>query len=102
MDDRCFVSIILKVKIFQKKIISVYSRKNKFVGTFFSTASLGAGQETTAFSTLPFFAHQGMIYVSFGAKHRGLSDDTHPHGGSPWGAGTLTGADGILIKAYFC
>lgn len=69
--------------------------KNKFAGTFFSTASLGAGQETTAFTTLPFFAHQGMIYVSFGAKHKGLGDISQVHGGSAWGAGTLAGHDGM-------
>jgi hypothetical protein len=32
-------------------------RRNKYVGTFFSTGGIGAGQETTAYSTLPFFAH---------------------------------------------
>ena len=40
------------------------------MGTFFCTGSLGAGQETTAFTTIPFFAHMGMIYVTFGGKHK--------------------------------
>ena len=44
---------------------------NKFVGTFFGSGSMGAGQETTAFTTLPFFAHMGMIYVTIGGKHKG-------------------------------
>ena len=45
---------------------------NKFVGTFFGSGSMGAGQETTAFTTLPFFAHMGMIYVTIGGKHKSI------------------------------
>ncbi len=61
--------------------------RNKYVGTFFSTGSIGAGQETTAFTTLPFFAHMGMIYVTIGGKHKLLGDITQANGGSAWGAG---------------
>lgn len=68
--------------------------KNKFVGTFFSTGVLGAGQETTAYTMIPFFAHQGMIYVTFGGKHKGIGDISQVHGGSSWGSGTLSGPDG--------
>lgn len=64
---------------------------NKFVGTFFSTGSIGAGQETTAFTTIPFFAHMGMIYVTFGGKHKGLGDLSQVHGGSAYGSGTIAG-----------
>ena len=56
--------------------------RNKHVATFFSTNSIGAGQETTAFTTLPFFAHMGMIYVTFGGKFKGHSDNSQVHGGS--------------------
>jgi NAD(P)H dehydrogenase (quinone) len=38
------------------------------VGTFFSTASIGSGQESTALSMIPFFAHMGLIYVPMGGK----------------------------------
>lgn len=41
---------------------------NKFVATFFSTASIGSGQESTALSMIPFFAHMGLIYVPMGGK----------------------------------
>ena len=51
--------------------------RNKYVGTFFRTGSMGAGQETTAFTTLPFFAYMGMIYVTFGGKHKSLGDFTN-------------------------
>lgn len=54
----------------------------KFVGTFFSTGSLGAGQETTAMSCLPFFTHMGMVYVPMGYKNKKLTDIKEVHGGS--------------------
>lgn len=64
--------------------------RNRFVGTFFSTGALGAGQETTAFTCLPFFAHMGMIYVTFGGgKFKGAGDNSQVHGGSAYGTGTL-------------
>ena len=33
----------------------------------------------------------GMIYVTIGGKHKGLGDISQVHGGSAWGAGTITG-----------
>ncbi|TMW62510.1 hypothetical protein Poli38472_005128 [Pythium oligandrum] len=66
----------------------------KAAGLFFSTGSLGGGQETTAFSTLPFFAHQGLTFVPLGYRSPLLSNLKEVHGGSPWGAGVLAGADG--------
>ena len=56
-------------------------RANKYVGTFFSTAAIGGGQETTALSCLPFFTHMGMTYVSFGTKFMKY-DPNQVHGGS--------------------
>ena len=35
---------------------------NKFVATFFSTGSIGSGQESTTLSMIPFFAHM-VIYI---------------------------------------
>jgi NAD(P)H:quinone oxidoreductase type IV len=57
------------------------SLQGKYAGTFFSTASLGSGQETTALSCLPFFAHLGMVYVPIGYKFGRLSDLSAVHGG---------------------
>ena len=59
----------------------------KFAGVFFSTASQGSGQETTALSCLPFFVHHGINFVPIGYKCGKLTDNTAIHGGSPWGAG---------------
>ncbi len=58
---------------------------------------MGAGQESTALTTLPFFAHMGMIYVPIGGKHKSLGDISIAHGGSAWGAGTITGGDGMNL-----
>ncbi|KAI1751808.1 minor allergen Alt a 7 [Xylaria castorea] len=68
----------------------------KMAGLFFSTASLGGGQESTAIATMSTLAHHGIIYVPFGfAKAFGtMSDLTEVHGGGPWGAGTFASGDG--------
>ena len=42
---------------------------------------------------MPFFAHMGLIYVPLGGKFKNL-EEFSAHGGSPWGAGTLSGYDG--------
>jgi NAD(P)H dehydrogenase (quinone) len=68
----------------------------KLAGTFFSTASLGGGQESTAIATMSTLAHHGIIYVPFGyaSAFGQLTDLTEVHGGSPWGAGTFSGPTG--------
>ncbi|KAL1921831.1 uncharacterized protein VTP21DRAFT_10473 [Calcarisporiella thermophila] len=67
----------------------------KFAGTFFSTSSQHGGQETTALTFLTTLAHHGMIYVPLGYKDApGLLSMDEVAGGSPYGAGTMTKADG--------
>ncbi len=66
----------------------------KFAGVFFSTGTQGSGQETTALTLLPYFVHHGMNFVPIGYKNKNLGDLSSVHGGSPWGAGTISGADG--------
>lgn len=74
---------------------------HKFVGTFFSTGGIGAGQETTAMSTMPFFAHLGLIYVPLGSHGKKVAPAEEKAGGSMWGAGTFAGADGQRpVSAY--
>lgn len=63
--------------------------RNKFVGTFFSSSSIGQGQESTTFTCIPFFAHMGMMYVPIGSKHKLLKDNSVVHGGSAYGAGCI-------------
>ncbi|KLP18055.1 putative 1,4-Benzoquinone reductase [Fusarium fujikuroi] len=68
----------------------------KAAGLFISTASQGGGQEVTAQNAMSTLVHHGIIYVPLGyAKTFGqLTNLNEVHGGSPWGAGTLAGADG--------
>ncbi|RXW14851.1 hypothetical protein EST38_g11000 [Candolleomyces aberdarensis] len=68
----------------------------KYAGMFTSTAGLGGGQESTFLSSLSTLTHHGIIYVPLGYSHAFelQSNITEVHGGSPWGAGTLAGADG--------
>jgi NAD(P)H dehydrogenase (quinone) len=68
----------------------------KYAGLFVSTASMGGGQESTAIAAMSTLAHHGIIYVPFGyAKaFAQMTDLSEPHGGGPWGAGTLAGPDG--------
>ncbi|KAE8975299.1 hypothetical protein PR003_g26061 [Phytophthora rubi] len=63
-------------------------------GVFFSSASLGGGQETTAMSMTLFLAHHGMTFVPLGYRSPLVGTNEEIHGGSPWGAGTLANADG--------
>lgn len=66
----------------------------KTCGFFFSTASVGGGQETTAMTSTPFIAHHGMTFVPLGYRSPHVGSNEELHGGSPWGAGTIANSDG--------
>ncbi|CAK7563951.1 MAG: flavodoxin-like fold protein [Sporothrix epigloea] len=68
----------------------------KFAGLFISTGTLGGGQESTALASLSTLTHHGLIYVPLGysATFTQLANLSEIHGGSPWGAGAFSGADG--------
>ncbi|KAI5366135.1 Putative flavoprotein WrbA [Septoria linicola] len=68
----------------------------KYAGLFISTGTLGGGQESTAIAAMSTLAHHGFIYVPLGYKttFNILSDISEVRGGSAWGAGTFSGADG--------
>ncbi|KAG8689227.1 flavodoxin-like fold protein [Ceratobasidium sp. 395] len=68
----------------------------KYAGVFVSTGGLGAGQEQTIVSLLSTFTHHGMLFVPLGYKPvlEQIGNVEQAHGGSPWGAGTITGLDG--------
>lgn len=87
-----FGTIPNQVKIFFDSCQDLWLKsalRNKFVGTFFSSSSIGQGQESTTFTCLPFFAHMGMLYVPIGSKHRLLLDNSIVHGGSAFGSGCI-------------
>ncbi|KAI9596766.1 flavoprotein-like protein [Syncephalis fuscata] len=68
--------------------------RGKQAGLFTSTNTQHGGQETTAFTTLPFLAHHGLQYVSFGYGHSGISQAKEVGGGSPYGASVVAGLEG--------
>lgn len=73
----------------------------KYVGLFLTTGTLGGGQETLARNTISNFVHHGLIYVPLGYKEvfGDLTSFEEVHGGSPWGAGALAGADGSRLPS---
>jgi NAD(P)H dehydrogenase (quinone) len=72
--------------------------KGKYAATFFSTANLGGGQETTAMTFLPNLVHHGIIYVPMGS-HPVHANHDEIHGGSYWGAGTVARPDGSRVPS---
>ncbi|GAA6001546.1 hypothetical protein JCM10207_006717 [Rhodosporidiobolus poonsookiae] len=66
----------------------------KFAGVFTSTASQHGGQETTALTTIPFFAHHGIVFVPTGFGAPQLSDNSKVVGGSAYGAAGVANGDG--------
>ncbi|KAK4051091.1 hypothetical protein OIO90_004831 [Microbotryomycetes sp. JL221] len=66
----------------------------KFAGVFHSTASQHGGQETTTLTTLPFFAHHGIIYVPIGYTMQALAKNDEITAGSAWGSGAIANGDG--------
>lgn len=73
----------------------------KYAGLFVSTASIAGGQESTAVATMSTLVHHGVNYVPLGySKAFGLMTELdEARGGSPWGAGTLAGADGSRMPS---
>ncbi|KLJ08936.1 minor allergen Alt a 7 [Blastomyces silverae] len=69
----------------------------KYVGLFVSTGTPGGGQESTNIAAMSTLAHHGFIYVPLGYKTAMpmLANLSEVRGGSPWGAGTFAGVDGL-------
>jgi NAD(P)H dehydrogenase (quinone) len=67
---------------------------NKIGSVFISTATQHGGQETTITSFHSTLLHHGMIVVGVPYSEPGLLNMKEITGGSPYGAGTLAGADG--------
>ena len=66
----------------------------KIGSVFASTASQHGGQETTLTSFHTTLLHHGMIIVGVPYSESGLTNMADISGGTPYGATTLTGADG--------
>ncbi|KAG8966044.1 hypothetical protein FRC03_012620 [Tulasnella sp. 419] len=69
---------------------------HKHGGAFIVNGSLGSGQEAAFYNLMSTYTHHGIIFVPLGYKHAfsQLTNIQEVHGGSPWGAGSLTSSDG--------
>jgi NAD(P)H dehydrogenase (quinone) len=64
------------------------------VSSVFTSTGTGGGNETTILTFIPTLLHHGMIYVGLPYSCPELTDISEMRGGSPYGAGTIAGADG--------
>lgn len=64
------------------------------IGSVFTSTGTGGGNETTITSFWNTLIHHGMILVGVPYSEKGLTDLSNMRGGSPYGAGTIAGADG--------
>jgi NAD(P)H dehydrogenase (quinone) len=71
----------------------------KVGSVFTSTATQHGGQETTITSFHSTLLHHGMVIVGVPYSEPGLLNMTEITGGSPYGAGTLAGADGKRVPS---
>lgn len=71
--------------------------KGELIGKFgsvFTSTGTGGGNETTITSFWNTLIHHGMVIVGVPYSEKGLTDLSHMRGSSPYGAGTIAGADG--------
>lgn len=64
------------------------------VGSVFTSTGTGGGNETTILTFIPTLLHHGMVVVGLPYACQELLDISRFRGGSPYGAGTVAGADG--------
>ena len=64
------------------------------VGSVFTSTGTGGGNESTILTFIPTLLHHGMVYVGLPYSCPELADVSEVKGGSPYGAGTIAGADG--------
>ena len=64
------------------------------VASVFTSTGTGGGNESTILTFIPTLLHHGMIYVGLPYSCKELTEIDECRGGSPYGAGTLAGADG--------
>ncbi|TPX33935.1 NAD(P)H dehydrogenase (quinone) [Synchytrium endobioticum] len=97
-----FGSPATQIKTFWDATGSLWQRGaliGKHGAAFTSSSTQHGGQETTIMTFLTHFVHHGVIYVPLGYSSKILHDQTEVIGGSPWGAGTITGNDGSKMPS---
>jgi len=71
----------------------------KVGSAFTSSATQHGGQESTILTLIPTLLHQGMVVVGLPYSFAGQSGLDEIKGGSPYGASTITGADGSRMPS---
>jgi NAD(P)H dehydrogenase (quinone) len=71
----------------------------KVGSVFTSSATQHGGQESTILTLIPTLMHQGMVVVGLPYSFAGQSGLDEIKGGSPYGASTITGADGSRMPS---
>jgi NAD(P)H dehydrogenase (quinone) len=71
----------------------------KVGSAFTSTGTQHGGQETTLFSIITNLLHFGMVIVGLPYSHQGQMAIDQVVGGAPYGATTITGADGSRMPS---
>ena len=66
----------------------------KVGGVFTATASQHGGQETTLLTAMTVLIHHGMLVAGLPYSFQGQMGLDEVHGGSPYGASTISGGDG--------
>lgn len=64
------------------------------IASVFTSTGTGGGNETTILTFIPTLLHHGMIYVGLPYSCPEITNISEVRGGSPYGAGTIAGADG--------
>lgn len=64
------------------------------VGSVFTSTGTGGGRETTVTSFHSTLLHHGMVIAGLPYSAPDLANTAEVHGASPYGAGTIAGADG--------
>lgn len=71
----------------------------KVGSVFTSTATQHGGQESTILTFIPTLLHHGMVVVGLPYSFQGQTGVDEIKGGSPYGASTITGADGSRLPS---
>jgi NAD(P)H dehydrogenase (quinone) len=71
----------------------------KVGSVFVSSATQHGGQESTALSFIPTLMHLGMVVVGLPYSFQGQMGLDEIKGGTPYGASTITGADGSRMPS---
>ncbi|WP_028389362.1 NAD(P)H:quinone oxidoreductase [Legionella fairfieldensis] len=69
------------------------------IGSVFVSTGTGGGNESTILSFWNTLIHHGMILVGVPYSEKSLTDINEVRGGSPYGAGTIAGADGSRMPS---